>query len=76
VEESDRDLTVRHYPSIRLDRLRKFAKNLSQDSQSAARNFNPRTPEYEAGMLTTRLRHSVGITETSHNDLASAKRKT
>jgi hypothetical protein len=33
--------------------------SLSQDSWSPLRNLNPGPPEYEAGVLTTRLRSSV-----------------
>jgi hypothetical protein len=39
--------------------LRKNTKNLSQDSRSPGRDLNPGFPEYEAGVLATRLRRSV-----------------
>jgi hypothetical protein len=34
-------------------------KNLSQDSRSLGRDFNPGPPKYVAGMLTTRPQHLV-----------------
>jgi hypothetical protein len=34
-------------------------KNLSQDIRSSCRDLNPGPPEYEVGVLTTRLRRSV-----------------
>jgi hypothetical protein len=40
--------------------VRKCPKNLSQDIQSPGRDLNPVTPEYKAGVLTTRPRRSVG----------------
>jgi hypothetical protein len=39
--------------------LRKTTKDLSEDSLSPGRDLNPRSPEYEAGALITRLRRSV-----------------
>jgi hypothetical protein len=50
---------VRYYPGTGLEGLRKITKNLSHDSRSPGRVFNPRPPEYEAGVLTTRPRRSV-----------------
>jgi hypothetical protein len=34
-------------------------ENLSQVNRSPGRDFNPRPPEYEAGVLATRPRHSM-----------------
>jgi hypothetical protein len=39
--------------------LRKTTKNLTQDSRSPGRDLNPRPPEFEARLLTTRPRYSV-----------------
>jgi hypothetical protein len=50
---------LRYYPSICLEGPRKTVQNLSQDSWSPGRDLNPRPPEYEAGVLTTRLRRWV-----------------
>jgi hypothetical protein len=36
----------------------KFHENLIQDNNCLARDLNPGPPEYEAGVLTTRLRRS------------------
>jgi hypothetical protein len=47
------------YPDIFLERLRKAIENLRQDSRSLGQCLNPGPPEYEAGVLTTKLRHSV-----------------
>jgi hypothetical protein len=44
---------------IRLEGRTKIMKNLSQDSRSPGRDLKPGSPEYEAGVLTTRLRRSV-----------------
>jgi hypothetical protein len=43
----------RYKPGICLDGLRETTKTLSQDSVSPGRYLNPRSPEYEAGLLTT-----------------------
>jgi hypothetical protein len=52
---------LRHYcPGIRLEELSKTTKNLSQDSRSPGQHLKTRTQEYEAGMLTTRPRRSIG----------------
>jgi hypothetical protein len=58
LEVSDLGLIVRLYPGIRLDGLRKTTKSRSQDKRSPGRDLNPRPPEYEAGVLTTRPRRS------------------
>jgi hypothetical protein len=34
-------------------------RKLSQDSHSSDRDLNPGLPEYEAGVLTNKKRHSV-----------------
>jgi hypothetical protein len=59
-ERSGSALILRYYPGIRLEILRKTMKNLSQDSRSPSRNFNPGPPEYE-GVLSTRPRRSVPL---------------
>jgi hypothetical protein len=41
--------------------MRKTTKFLIQDTPSRRPNFNPRPPEYEAGVLTTRRRLSVTV---------------
>jgi hypothetical protein len=46
--------TLRYYPNIHLEGLRKASNNLGQDSKSLVRDLNPRPPKYEAGVLTTR----------------------
>jgi hypothetical protein len=50
---------LKYYPGIRLEGLRKTTKTLNLDGRSAGRDLNPRSPEYKAGVLTTRPRHSV-----------------
>jgi hypothetical protein len=49
------------YPGICLEGLRKSTKKLSQDSRSLGRDLNLSPPEYEAGVLTTRLRNTITI---------------
>jgi hypothetical protein len=39
--------------------LRKTTKNLSQESRSPGQDLNRRTVEYEAGVLSSRLRLSI-----------------
>jgi hypothetical protein len=39
---------LRYYPSTCLEELRNAIKNLSQDSRSLGRDFNPGPPEYDA----------------------------
>jgi hypothetical protein len=53
-EGSGRGLILRYYPRIHLKGLRKTTKNLNQDSWSPGQDLNPRPPEYESGVLTTR----------------------
>jgi len=43
----------------RLEGLKKTTKNLKHNSGSQCRDLSPRLPEYEAGVLTTRTRHSA-----------------
>jgi hypothetical protein len=52
---------LRYYPGIRLEGAEENYENLSQDSRYPGRYFNPRPPEYEAGVLTTRPRRMVYI---------------
>jgi hypothetical protein len=47
---------LRCYPSISLEGLRKIRKSLNQDSRSPGRDLSLRSPEYEAGVSTPRLR--------------------
>jgi hypothetical protein len=61
MEGADRGLFWRYYPSICLNGLRKTTKNLSQYSQSPGRDLDTGLREYEAGVLTTRLRRSVTL---------------
>jgi hypothetical protein len=42
-----------------LEGLRKATKSLIQDSRSPGRDLKPGPPEYEAGVVTTRLGPSV-----------------
>jgi hypothetical protein len=42
---------LRYYPGIRLDGLRKPTKKTIRIAGSRIRFFNPRPPEYEAGVL-------------------------
>jgi hypothetical protein len=50
---------VKYSPTIFLEGLMKTTENLSQDSWSLGLDSDQRPPKYEAGMLTTQLRHSV-----------------
>jgi hypothetical protein len=50
--------TLRYYPGIRLKGLTETTRNLSQD-RSPVRDFNPGSPEYESGVLTTRPRRLI-----------------
>jgi hypothetical protein len=54
----------RNYRNICLDVLRKTTRNLSQDSQSSGRYFNPQAPTYKTGVLTTQPRRSVSCVVT------------
>jgi hypothetical protein len=59
VEEGGSGFILRQYLSIRPEGLRKTTNNLIQDSRCPGRDLNPGPSEYEAGILTTRPRHSV-----------------
>jgi hypothetical protein len=61
VEGSGRGIILMHCPGICLELLGKTTINLSQDSRSPGRYFNPGPPEYEAGLLTTRPLCSVTL---------------
>jgi hypothetical protein len=50
---------LRYCHGIYLEGLRKTTKNLSWDSRSPGRDLNPGPLEYEAGVLTTRLRRDI-----------------
>jgi hypothetical protein len=54
-KENDRGLTLRYYTGIRLEGLRKTAKNFSKDSWSQGSDLNPGPPENEPGVLTTQV---------------------
>jgi hypothetical protein len=43
------------YPSICMEELRKTAKKFSKDIRFPGRDLNRGLPEYEAGVLSTRL---------------------
>jgi hypothetical protein len=61
--------SLRYYPSIFLQELRKTTKILSQDSWSLGRDLNPGLPEYEAGVLTTQPKRSINLDlKTSYYD--------
>jgi hypothetical protein len=45
-----------YYPSICLEKLRKTIENITQDNRSSGQDLNPESPEYKAGVLTTRRR--------------------
>jgi hypothetical protein len=55
-EGSGRGLILRFYPDIRLGRLGKTTKRLSQNCRSLGRDSNSGLPEYEARVSTTRPR--------------------
>jgi hypothetical protein len=46
-------LILRYYPSIRLDELRNTMKTAIRIVSDRGRDFKPRLPENEAGVLTT-----------------------
>jgi hypothetical protein len=48
-------LILRHHPGIRLERLRKTTKTISQDISSSGRDLSPEPCEYEAGVLTIQI---------------------
>jgi hypothetical protein len=58
-EKKSSRTNFRYYNGMYLEGLRETAKNLFQDIRSAGRDLNPGPPEYEAGVLTTRPRHSL-----------------
>jgi hypothetical protein len=58
---------LRYYPGICLEGLRKAMETLSQDSHSPGEDLNLGPPEYEANVLTTRLKYSV-VTHLFHTD--------
>jgi hypothetical protein len=62
VEGSSCGLILKYYSGICLEELKKTTKDLSQDSRSPDRDFNPGPPEYEAGMLTMRFGHALKMT--------------
>jgi hypothetical protein len=54
VEEIDRDLNFKYYPSVCLEgRRRKTTKNLRQDSRFPGRDLKQRHLEYKKKVLTT-----------------------
>jgi hypothetical protein len=59
MEGRDRILILRHYPGIRLERLRKITETLDQDSRSPGRDLNLGPTDNDAGVLTTRPRRSI-----------------
>jgi hypothetical protein len=59
VEESGRNIILKYYSGICMERLRKTTKNLSHDSRSPGRYLNLGPPEYEAGVFYTRPRRSA-----------------
>jgi hypothetical protein len=56
-----RDIILKYYDGICLGRLRKIMKNLSEDGRLPGQYLKPRSPEYEARLLTTWSGHSVVI---------------
>jgi hypothetical protein len=63
---------LRYYPGIRVVRLRKTTKPMSQGSRSPGRDLNPGPPEYEAVVLTTKPRRLVVIGVNSYYHLKTA----
>jgi hypothetical protein len=59
IEGSGSGLILRCYPDIRLEGLRKTAKDVSQDSLSPGRDLNPGYPEYEARVSIIRPQRSI-----------------
>jgi hypothetical protein len=60
-------LNSKDYPGIRLEGLRKTTKTLNQYTQSPGRESNPKPPEYEIGVLTTRPRRSVPLMKAANH---------
>jgi hypothetical protein len=54
MEGSGSELTEGTVPAFALEGLAKTMKTLSQHSRSPGRDLNSGSPEYEAGMSTTR----------------------
>jgi hypothetical protein len=52
---------LRYYLGICVEGLRQTTEKLIQASRSPGRDLNPGCPEYEAGVLTARLRLSVTV---------------
>jgi hypothetical protein len=65
LEGSGNGLSLRYYPEIRLEELKKITKGLSQDNWSPSRDLNPRSPEFEARVLASGPQRSV----TCHGNL-------
>jgi hypothetical protein len=61
MDAGGRDISLRYYSGIFLERLRKTMKSLCQDSRSPGVDLNPGPPAYEAGVLTTRPRRLDGV---------------
>jgi hypothetical protein len=58
-KQSRPNLWWAYYLDIFLEELRKTTKSLSQDRRSSGRDLNPKSPEYEVGMLISKPRHSM-----------------
>jgi hypothetical protein len=69
MKRSGRGLILMYCPVISLEGLLKTKKNLIHDSRSPERGINPGVPDYEAGVLTTRPRHSI----TANNERKQTK---
>jgi hypothetical protein len=50
---------LRHYSDIGVEGLKENREDLNRDIRSPGRDFNAGPPEYEAGVLTIRLRRSL-----------------
>jgi hypothetical protein len=57
-KESGRGLLLGTIPTS-VERLSKNQEDISEDIRSLGRDFNPQSPEYEKGAVTTQLRCSV-----------------
>jgi hypothetical protein len=53
VEGASDGMVLRYDLRICVEGLRKTAENITQDSWSLDKDFNPKISKYEAGMLTT-----------------------
>jgi hypothetical protein len=67
---SRRGLILRYYPNIRLEGLRKTTKISLTIAGRQGQDFNPGSPEREAGVLTTLPRRSVVIFYIGHDVFA------